>query len=87
MDPRAATAPGEGDVHLGGWLQGDLGKVWLELVWVLPNRLQPAAMALARMHGQHAVFDLAHRQLVTIDADGRSTRVDDHLPPAPDRSR
>jgi len=57
----------EGDVHLGGWLQREIGKVWLELVWVLPDRLQPAAMALGRLHGQHAVFDLGRRRLVPID--------------------
>jgi hypothetical protein len=57
----------EGDVHLGGWLQRELGTVWLELVWVLPNRLQPAAMALGRLHDQHAVFDLRRSMLVRLE--------------------
>lgn len=57
----------EGDVHLGGWLQGEAGRVWLELVWVLPNRLAPAALAIARWHDQQAVFDLARCQLLALD--------------------
>lgn len=57
----------QGDVHLGGWLQGDVGRVWLELVWVLPSRLRPAALAIATLHGQQAVYDLGTRQLVLVD--------------------
>lgn len=57
----------EGDVHLGGWLHGDPGRVWLELVWVLPNRLAPAALAIARLHEQRAVFDLTDHRVVAVD--------------------
>jgi hypothetical protein len=57
----------QGDVHIGGWLDGGAGSMWLELVWVLPERLRSAAIAIGRMHGQRAVFDLRRRKLVALD--------------------
>lgn len=62
----------EGDVHVGGWLE-DEGLVWLELVWVLPERLGPAALSLGRLHGQHAAFDLRRRELIVVDHAGDPT--------------
>lgn len=56
----------EGDVHVGGWLE-DEGSVWLELVWVLPERLGRAALSLGRLHGQHSVFDLRRRELIVVE--------------------
>ncbi len=58
-----------GDVHVGGWLEPPTGAVWLELVWVLPERLMPAAVALGRLHEQYAVFDLGRGRLVVLEAD------------------
>jgi hypothetical protein len=65
-----------GDVHLGGWLDPNRRWVWLEPVWVLPEHLRPAAVALAKLHGQRAVFDLRHRRLIPIGAtsDSSATR-------------
>jgi hypothetical protein len=62
----------EGDVHVGGWLE-DEGLAWLELVWVLPERLGPAALTLGKLHGQHAVFDLRRRRLIVVDHADAST--------------
>jgi hypothetical protein len=66
----------QGDVHLGGWLHHRAASVWLELVWVLPERLLPAAMAIGRLHGQHAVFHLRRAELVALggEPDGMSPR-------------
>jgi hypothetical protein len=63
----------EGDVHVGGWLEPD-GHVWLELVWVLPERLRPAAVTLGRLHRQHSVFDLGRGQTIVLRDDAGETR-------------
>jgi hypothetical protein len=55
-----------GDVHLGGWLHRAARSVWLELVWVLPEHLLPAAVAIGRLHGQQAVFDLRRAELLVL---------------------
>jgi hypothetical protein len=56
-----------GDVNIGGWFEPSTATVWLELVWVLPERLKPAAIAIGRLHDQHAVFDLRRGQLLVLD--------------------
>jgi hypothetical protein len=61
--PRLAA----GDVQLGGWFDASDGSVSLEPVWVLPEHLQPAALALGRLHRQRAVFDLRRRQVIAVD--------------------
>jgi hypothetical protein len=55
-----------GDVHLGGWIAAPDGHVWLEPVWVFPDELRLAAVALGRAYAQAAVFDLGRRELVSI---------------------
>jgi hypothetical protein len=57
----------QGDVHLGGWLHRRAKSVWLDLVWVFPERLLPAALAIGRLHGQQAVFHLRRAELVALD--------------------
>jgi hypothetical protein len=56
----------QGDVHLGGWLHRAARFVWLELVWVLPEHLLPAALAIGRLHGQQAVFHLRRAELLLL---------------------
>ena len=46
-----STAPRRRRRPRGRLARGRLGTAWLELVWVLPNRLRPAALALGRIHG------------------------------------
>jgi hypothetical protein len=49
---------------LGGWLDHRNGRVWLDVVRVLPGPARPLAVALARRRGQHCVYDLGRGQLL-----------------------
>lgn len=55
------------DLHLGGWLDAATGQVWLDLVRVFPAREWHRAVTLARLHGQHALFDLARGAVVPVE--------------------
>jgi len=58
----AATNP----LHLGGWLDGG-GCVHLDVVRVFPGERLGDARALARRHGQRAIFDLTRRVLISLE--------------------
>lgn len=69
------------DLHLGGWLDAATGQVWLDLVQVFPAREWHRAVTLARVHGQHALFDLARGAVVPLEAPPAEP------PPGPGRPR
>lgn len=53
-------------LHLGGWLDGG-GCVHLDVVRVFPGERLGDACALARRHGQRAIFDLTRRALIALE--------------------
>jgi hypothetical protein len=51
--------------YIGGWLDPS-GRVWLDVVRVVPAATAHVALALARRAGQRCVFDLARCELIMV---------------------
>jgi hypothetical protein len=54
--------------YVGGWTDPASGRVWLDVVRLLPAALLRIALEIARVHEQRGVFDLARGQLVLVGA-------------------
>lgn len=55
-----------GSNFLGGWLERGPGRVWLEVVVVVPADQRSRAIRLASRAGQRAVYDLERRTVVPV---------------------
>jgi hypothetical protein len=67
-----ATCQRDDDEHVGGWLDPSARRVWLDVVRVFDVAHRHQAFAMARRHGQRAVFDLSRSALVPLAIEGRA---------------
>jgi len=56
------------DLHLGGWLDPDTQRVWLDVVRVYPADCRREAVDLGHAHRQKAVFDLGEGEVLAVQA-------------------
>ena len=52
--------------YLGGWVDPEHDRVWLDVVRVLPSTTRPLAELIGRWHRQHCLFDLGEGRLVPL---------------------
>jgi hypothetical protein len=54
--------------YAGGWLDPSSGRVWLDVVTVVPRSRRRVALHHGRLAGQHNAFDLDRCELLPIPA-------------------
>ena len=56
------------ELHLGGWLDPDTQRVWLDVVRVYPADRRREAVDLGQVHRQKAVFDLGQGEVLAVQS-------------------